>query len=138
MKKSDRNHPLFHASQQEVAQFMDVDRTTIRAWTKGGMPYKAGGRGATGEYDAGIVFYWWASLIHRNKYTLPKMSPCRQLAVARAFVDRNDDQKEERLSRSEFPECFRKMVAGHFQKNEIEQAIAYAEGIFDITFHGDR
>jgi integrase len=73
---------------------------------------------------------WWMSMMQRNHYPLPDMSPCRRLAVARAFADRNDDAKEQRISRSEFPVCFREMVEGLFGKTEIEDAIAYATATF--------
>ena|ERR1700722_2784500 len=138
MTKLDKSHPLFHASQQQVAELMGVDRTTVRAWTKSGMPFINHGPGKSSEYDTSIVLYWYASVIQRNSRPLPDMSPCRRLAVARALADRNDDPREERLNRSEFPECFRDMAAGFFKPREIEEAISYAAAIFDMTFYGDR
>jgi hypothetical protein len=138
MKTLRKSHKLFHASQNEVAQFMDVDRGTIRNWANGGMPYTDNGSGKPAEYDASIVFYWWASHIHRNHYKLPETTPCRRLAVARAFVDRCDDAREQRLSREEFPDCFRLMVGKIYPKAEIEQAIAYAEAVFDMTFNKNK
>ena len=134
MKNDPRSHRLFHASQAEVAEFMGVDRGTIRNWTKAGMPYVNNGQGKPAEYDASIALYWWASMIQRNNIDLPDMSPCRRLAVARVFSDRDCDTRERKQSRAEFPECFRKMVSAYFSKAEIEDAISYANAVFDVTF----
>ncbi|MEN0581912.1 hypothetical protein AAIG39_23345 [Phytobacter palmae] len=49
---------VFFVSQQEVAEHFGVNRTTIRAWTKQGMPYLEADRGKPGGYHIGHVMWW--------------------------------------------------------------------------------
>ncbi|EME8414992.1 hypothetical protein [Klebsiella quasipneumoniae] len=51
----DRN---FFVSQQDIAEHFGVNRTTIRTWTKQGMPYLEADRGKPGGYHIGHVLWW--------------------------------------------------------------------------------
>lgn len=48
----------FFVSQQEVAEHFKVNRTTIRAWTKAGLPYLDADRGKPAGYHIGHTLWW--------------------------------------------------------------------------------
>lgn len=48
----------FFVSQQDIAEHFGVNRTTIRIWTKQGMPYLEADRGKPGGYHIGHVLWW--------------------------------------------------------------------------------
>ena len=48
----------FFLSQQEIADQFGVDRTTVRAWTKRGLPFIEGDKGKPGRYQLGHVLFW--------------------------------------------------------------------------------
>ncbi|MFP1495490.1 hypothetical protein ACLB1Q_33190 [Escherichia coli] len=51
-------------SQQEIAERFQVNRTTIRAWTKQGMPYLNADRGKSGGYHIGHTLLWSSGKSH--------------------------------------------------------------------------
>ena len=48
-----------YLSQGELADIIGVDRSTIHAWQRDGLPYEAQGRGKPGRYIAPVALNWW-------------------------------------------------------------------------------
>jgi phage terminase Nu1 subunit (DNA packaging protein) len=123
---------LEQMSQAEIAGLFRVDRTTVSAWGRAGMPYKPSGRGSESGYNPSIVIYWrvWQDL--RREFRLKDCEPVKALAVALVFAA--DQDHTERFNRKNFRDQFPKLVADFFDKAEIASAIAYAEGVADTKF----
>lgn len=54
----------FFVSQQEIAEHFKVNRTTIRAWTKAGLPYLEADRGKPAGYHIGHTLWWFTGRKH--------------------------------------------------------------------------
>lgn len=48
----------FFVNQQEIAEHFGVNRTTVRAWTKRGLPYLEADQGKPGRYHIGHTLWW--------------------------------------------------------------------------------
>ncbi|SEO92479.1 hypothetical protein [Aquisalimonas asiatica] len=46
-------------NQHELAELLDVDRTTIGAFQRRGMPYRSQGRGRPNLYDGPVCMHWF-------------------------------------------------------------------------------
>jgi hypothetical protein len=71
-------------SQTQIAQLVEVDRTTVRAWTKQGMPFKKpASKGATGSYCFSVCVHWLAGHLFNQRSALKdlKFSPLEKVAV---------------------------------------------------------
>lgn len=68
-------------SQADLAQFMGVDRTTIRAWTVLGMPYKKpAAKGAKAGFCSSICIHW--KIGHRiTESRRGDFSPLQKVAI---------------------------------------------------------
>ena len=49
-----------YVDQGAIASILEVDRSSILAFQKRGMPYKAGAVGESNSYDIGLVCYWFS------------------------------------------------------------------------------
>jgi DNA-binding XRE family transcriptional regulator len=123
---------LERMSQAEVAGLLGVDRTTIGAWGRAGMPFDPRGRGKESSYSPSIAIFWqvWQTL--RREFRLKDCSPVKALAVALVFAA--DQDHSERYNRKNFREQFPKLAAGFADDAEIASAIGYAEAIADTKF----
>ncbi len=122
---------LAELNQASAAAMMQVDRTTIRAWTTAGMPYTPPDeRGKEGSYRHGVLLYWsmWRAL--RDRLKLADLQPLQALAVARASVIEKGSRTRDE---AEFRETFPALVRGYYPKEQIHEAIGFALAYIDST-----
>jgi hypothetical protein len=122
---------LAELNQTEAAALMQVDRTTIRAWTTAGMPYAPPDeRGKEGSYRRGVLLYWsiWRGL--RDRLKLADLQPIQALAVARASVIEAPSRVRDE---AQFREHFPSLVRGYYPKEQIHEAIGFALAYIDST-----
>lgn len=108
-----------------------VDRTTIRAYQKAGMPYKPGeNHGDENTYRSSIVLAWHAWTKQKVRHKLGGFGPVCNMAFARSYVDMatlGHIDHEER-------EYFVKMLDGYVDertaRNAVDWAIPFVEGFF--------
>ena len=118
-------------TQSQVANMLDVDRSTINSWGKKGMPFKpAATRGREGEYKLAICSYWQLGIRFREmrKNTpFPWPGDLRPLALlAFAYVEAtviSGDQSPQEGARR-----FPGMVAEFFEHDEAIAAFHFAHG----------
>ncbi|MEO5625749.1 MAG: hypothetical protein ABIQ70_07065 [Dokdonella sp.] len=109
---------LAELNQAAAAALMQVDRTTIRAWTAAGMPYTPPTeRGKEASYRTSVLIQWamWRRLRDELKFT--EQSPVRALAIARASMESDEHA---------FRESFPKMVSDYFPIRDAHEATGYA------------
>ena len=117
----------FQFSQADIAKRMCVDRTTIRAWTESGMPYKAPAmKGCEGVYDIGICSNWVIYAGMRKREYWPKVEPLFALALGYA-----SGVRDQPIARKEGAKFFSELVASHFAKMPAEAAYHWALGFLD-------
>jgi len=120
----------FQLSQADLATSLKVDRTTIRAWTRAGMPYQPPAtQGSNGLYDLGIATLWatWTSC--KSDWNLPKTDPLHVLAFA-YFNNVHDSLQAVRDGLKLFPH----LVCEYFDKNSIAEAMHWAIGYLDAKY----
>jgi phage terminase Nu1 subunit (DNA packaging protein) len=133
MKRKDKL-PLQRISQAELAQFLDVDRGTVRAWTLHGMPYRApAGKGLEGTYSGSIALYWMLANKNRKAEQWPeRLTPLQTIAFAYVHLtDDGDDARPTSVRRSEAKALFPNLAAEFYSKDEHLEALNYAFGFFD-------
>jgi len=126
MRTKTESEPLL--TQTEAARIADVDRTTIRAWTQAGMPYKApSGRGEAGGYAPEIVLHW----MHWNeaKRSLPdlEVTAPQAIALGHAWSAGFDLDTGDRRT---FEERVVGVLAPFYSDAEALSAAGYARGVF--------
>ncbi|AYN28651.1 hypothetical protein D8682_17715 [Buttiauxella sp. 3AFRM03] len=77
----------FLVSQQELADNFGVDRTTIRAWTKQGLPCIEGDRGKSHQYHPGITMWWRVGAQYAEKMKLRNLTGVQCIALGREYAD---------------------------------------------------
>jgi len=125
MAEASTERNLNSLTQVQAAALVDVDRTTIRAWTEEGMPYDPPEkRGRSGSYRSVIVTHWFLLAAFRkgpNNGGLPKnMSPSQ--AIAYVHQEISSDAWE---SNEAYATQVRHMLSGYYDRNVIEQAIGF-------------
>jgi hypothetical protein len=122
---------LAELNQASAAATMQVDRTTIRAWAKAGMPYTPPDeRGKEGSYRHGVLLYWSMWRAMRDRLKLADLRPLQALAVARASViEKASRTRDEEQFRDHFPA----LVRGYYPKEQIHEAIGFALAYLDST-----
>ncbi|HCK2662604.1 TPA: hypothetical protein O1K60_000700 [Escherichia coli] len=79
-------------SQQEIAEHFKVNRTTIRAWTKQGMPYLDADRGKSGGYHIGHTLFWCMGKSHLDAIEYHgETSALEKIMVARLISSERDE-----------------------------------------------
>lgn len=112
-----------HFSQTDIAAILGVDRTTVRAWTKAGMPYaEPTTRGKEAEFSLPVALYWSVWLKVSAICGWPELDPLHALALARAYSERDG-----------FLESFPAMVGEYFDQGKIRDAMHYAIGFLDAA-----
>ncbi|HCM1954419.1 TPA: hypothetical protein N3A08_003511 [Salmonella enterica subsp. salamae serovar 9,46:z4,z24:z39:z42] len=92
----------FFVSQQEIAEHFKVNRTTIRAWTKVGLPYLEADRGKPAGYHIGHTL-WWG--LGRERFKAMEYSGATALeTIMFARLDLNEKTGEEADMKSKFNE----------------------------------
>jgi hypothetical protein len=75
----------FHnLSQADLSKLLGIDRTTVRSWTRQGMPYaKPKTRGGKGRYCASICIHWRAGHQFNERSALKDLqfSPLEKVAI---------------------------------------------------------
>ena len=83
-------------SQQEIAEHFNVNRTTIRAWTKQGMPYLNADRGKSGGYHIGHTFFWYSGKSHLQTIGYHvETSALEKIMFARLLSSERDEYSSE-------------------------------------------
>lgn len=80
----------FLVSQQELATIFGVNRTTVRAWTKQGLPCLEGDKGKPHMYHPGIAMWWRKGRQYAGVLCTSELSALQQIALARAYIE--DDE----------------------------------------------
>ncbi|EDT6432566.1 hypothetical protein WP66_002797 [Salmonella enterica subsp. enterica] len=82
----------FFVSQQEIAEHFKVNRTTIRAWTKSGLPYLEADRGKPAGYHIGHTLWWF---LGRERFKAMEYSGATALeTIMLARLDLNEKMEE--------------------------------------------
>ncbi|EJG7681702.1 hypothetical protein NAK90_005291 [Salmonella enterica] len=90
----------FFVSQQEIAEHFKVNRTTIRAWTKSGLPYLEADRGKSAGYHIGHTLWWF---LGRERFKAMEYSGATALeTIMLARLDLNEKTGEEADMESKF------------------------------------
>ncbi|EAW2930792.1 hypothetical protein FEF61_22690 [Salmonella enterica] len=90
----------FFVSQQEIAEHFKVNRTTIRAWTKSGLPYLEADRGKPAGYHIGHTLWWF---LGRERFKAMEYSGATALeTIMLARLDLNEKTGEEADMESKF------------------------------------
>ncbi|ENM1233000.1 hypothetical protein AB6R86_004623 [Salmonella enterica] len=90
----------FFVSQQEIAEHFKVNRTTIRAWTKSGLPYLEADRGKPAGYHIGHTLWWF---LGRERFKAMEYSGATALeTIMLARLDVNEKMGEEADMESKF------------------------------------
>lgn len=83
----------FFVSQQEIAEHFKVNRTTIRSWTKAGLPYLEADRGKSSGYHIGHTLWW---VLGRERFKAMEYSGATALeTIMFARMDLNKESREE-------------------------------------------
>ncbi|HCN6359533.1 TPA: hypothetical protein N6Z78_005456 [Escherichia coli] len=83
-------------SQQEIAEHFKVNRTTIRAWTKQGMPYLNADRGKSGGYHIGHTLFWYSGKSHLQTIGYHvETSALEKIMFARLLSSERDEYSSE-------------------------------------------
>lgn len=96
---SNKSKALHFLSQVELADALGVDRTTIGAWTKKGLPFIKGDQGKPHMFHFSCSMWWMLGkefAEHRNIFGL---TAAQQIILARAVADEtnsDDDMAGER------------------------------------------
>lgn len=77
-------------NQQRVAEALEVDRTTIRAWAKKGMPYIQGDRGKENIYHISTCMWWMLGKEFAEKRKIEGLTAVQQIIFARVIADEYD------------------------------------------------
>ncbi len=84
-------------NQQEAAKMFRVDRTSIHAWQKLGMPFISNGKGKPNSYKVGVVIHWrhgrdcFDNLIKWGKVNKHEVSVARCLVLGRIMATEPDE-----------------------------------------------
>lgn len=90
------NNKHCFVSQQEIAEHFKVNRTTIRAWTKLGMPYLDADRGKSGGYHIGHTLLWCTGKSHLEAMEYHReTSALEKIMLARLISSERDEYYSE-------------------------------------------
>ncbi|EDT6432567.1 terminase small subunit [Salmonella enterica subsp. enterica] len=73
-------------NQQQVAQAFRVDRTTVRAWTKRGLPFIQGDQGKENQYYSGLTMWWVLGDEFARNDGLEELSAIQKIIYARCMA----------------------------------------------------
>jgi len=82
---------LNNLTQSELARLLERDRTTIRAWTQQGLPYKTTGR--TQRYSAPVVINWRVGRTYAKRQGITGLSPLETILLGHALGMAEADPK---------------------------------------------
>ena len=109
-------------NQADLAQMVGVDRTTVRNYTKAGLPFVPGGRGKENRYIVPLCIHWIAGYQAARANGLPMMQPLELILFGYSTAFRNASLHE-----------YRSAAAGIAEKAgatpaEFEQAVGFLRG----------
>ncbi|HGG6608018.1 TPA: hypothetical protein ACJG8M_002151 [Salmonella enterica subsp. diarizonae serovar 50:k:z] len=94
-------------NQQQVAQAFRVNRTTVRAWTKRGLPFIQGDQGKENQYYSGLTMWWVLGDEFARNDGLEELSAIQKIIYARCvatkihhkdgLLDINEDMASEEI-----------------------------------------
>ncbi|EBP3537082.1 terminase small subunit [Salmonella enterica subsp. enterica] len=89
-------------NQQQIARAFRVDRTTVRAWTKRGLPFIQGDKGKENQYHHGITMWWmlgdeFARDRALNLTAVQKIIYARHLATKIQPIEPDEDMASEEV-----------------------------------------
>lgn len=73
-------------NQQQIAQAFRVNRTTVRAWTKRGLPFIQGDQGKENKYHAGLTMWWVLGDEFARNDGLEELSAIQKIIYARCMA----------------------------------------------------
>ncbi|MCY1696637.1 hypothetical protein OVA10_00755 [Lelliottia sp. SL45] len=111
----------FLVSQQELADNFNVNRTTVRAWTKNGLPYIPGDQGKSHQYHPGITMWWRVGTMRAEKMYLPDLTAAQRIALAREYGEVDESHNVDAFV------CYLAKVG--IDENEARSAFIFAQGI---------
>jgi hypothetical protein len=110
------------ANQADLAKMIGVDRTTVRNYTKAGLPFVPGGRGKQNRYVIPVAINWVSGYQAARENGLPMMSPLELILFGYTTAFRNSSLHE-----------YRSAAAGIAEKAgatsaEFDEAIGFLRG----------
>lgn len=76
-------------NQAGLAELLNVDRTTIRAYAMAGMPCVDGGRGKENRYPVPLCLYWFVGFQAAREHRLPGMMPLEYILYGHSSAFRD-------------------------------------------------
>ncbi len=114
-------------NQQEAARMFDVDRTSINAWQKLGMPFISNGKGKPNTYKVGVSIHWrhgrdcFENLIKWGKVNKGEVSLARCLVLGRIMAT----EPGEIVTKEDIRLVFKICQDAKIGKNEAFLALGY-------------
>jgi len=87
---SKKSNVITFLNQTELAEKLGVDRTTIGAWVKKGLPCVKGGQGKSHTFHFGCSLWWMLGKEFAEKRKITGLSAVQQIIFARAEADELD------------------------------------------------
>lgn len=87
---SEKSNVLKFMNQAELAKQLGVDRTTIGAWVKKGLPCIKGDQGKPHIFHFGCSLWWMLGKEFAEKRKITGLNAAQQIIFARAVADERD------------------------------------------------
>lgn len=87
---SNKSNALHFLSQVELADALGVDRTTIGAWTKKGLPFIKGDQGKHHMFHFSCSMWWMLGKEFAERQNISGLTAVQQIIFARALSDESD------------------------------------------------
>ena len=110
-------------NQSDLAEMIRVDRTTVRNYTKAGLPFIAGSRGKENRYIIPLCINWVAGYQTARENGLPMMNALELILLGYTTAYRNDAS-----SRAYYAAAAGVAELAGATPAEFEQAIGFLRG----------